>query len=379
MAEISYPMLDHLRLLTVRSFMMTLRDPWLFWVRLVSVTNLPILLGLIYKTEVGDATGCFPSVSENLTYDEYAEFQDRMRKETTQAGANLGLVLYSVLFIMFSGLMPTVITFPLEMAAFVKEKTNNWYTVTNYFMGKSLAEIPFQLVFVFLFIIMSYFWNGEPNEAWRFFTYLFIQILTGFIGQSHGMLVGALLMKDIAAAVYIAPITTFPIMLLSGFFVKMENVDLFWERAAYVSYLRHAFEASIVTLFGMERCGSPEDVEDNADKFGSGLSDLLFDIIHSTCGREESHILLHFANGTHYQPGKTPEMAEAAGKFIDSMVLHTGKDFIDENGEIRSSIMTSFSLIDGDLYRSLGCLFGYMIILRLVAYAAVYLKANQKD
>ncbi|KAI1301901.1 ATP-binding cassette sub-family G member 4 [Halotydeus destructor] len=379
MAEVSHAPVVHMKVLLIRSFMMTLRDPWLFWMRLASVTTLPIMLGLVYKTEVGAATGCFPRVSDNLTYERFEDFQITVKQDTIQTDANLGYIMFSVFFMMFSGVMPTVITFPMEMAAFLKEKSNNWYSVTTYFVAKSLAEIPFQVASVFIYVIICYYWIGEPTEAWRLTSFIFALILTSFTGQAQGLIVGAIFMSDIAAAVYIAPIICFPMMLLTGFFVKMNDVDLFWERAAYVSYLRHAFEASMVSLFGMERCGSPEDVEDNADKFGSGLSDLLFDIIHSSCGREESHTLFHFANGSHYQPGRTQDIAEATGRFVDSMLLNIGKDFINNHGEMQSSVMTSFSLVDGDLYRSMGCLFGYTIIVRFLAYFVVYFKANEKD
>ncbi len=45
-----------------------------------------------------------------------------------------------------SACMPTVISFPVERAVFLREENSKLYTTSAYFTGKSIIEVPLLLV-----------------------------------------------------------------------------------------------------------------------------------------------------------------------------------------------------------------------------------------
>ncbi|XP_054928415.1 ATP-binding cassette sub-family G member 1-like isoform X3 [Dermacentor andersoni] len=57
---------------------------------------------------------------------------------------NATLVFFSAIFLTFTGMMPVVLSYPLEAAVFTRERNNSWYTLKAYYLSKSIVELPFQ-------------------------------------------------------------------------------------------------------------------------------------------------------------------------------------------------------------------------------------------
>lgn len=142
------------------------------------------------------------------------------------------------LFDLIASMMPTVLTFPVEVQVFRKERLNSWYSVATYFWAKTFADLPFQFFFPALYIIIVYWMTGQIREWDRFLMFYTNNVLLALVGQSQGIVVSCFFVDDPAAAVFVAPTISVPIMLFAGFFVRMSRVPFYLRPIGYLSYMK---------------------------------------------------------------------------------------------------------------------------------------------
>lgn len=211
-------------ILLKRTVFTILRDQTLTRMRLIAHFIIGCLLGLIYYN-IGNDAG--------------------------KVMSNAGCIFFTIMFAMFSSMMPTILTFPLEMSVFVREHLNYWYSLKAYYFAKTLADIPFQILLTAAFILGVYYLTAQPMEATRFAMMLLISVLTALVSQSLGLLVGAAF--NLEGGVFLGPISIIPMVLFSGFFANLNDIPKYLSWISYVSYVRYSFEGAMIAVYGLDR------------------------------------------------------------------------------------------------------------------------------
>ncbi|XP_058127312.1 ATP-binding cassette sub-family G member 1-like [Anopheles ziemanni] len=211
-------------ILLKRTMITIMRDQTLTQMRLLSHVIVGAIIGMIYYDIGNDASKIM---------------------------SNAGCIFFTTMFTMFTAMMPTILTFPTEMAVFVREHLNYWYSLKSFYFAKTIADLPFQVLFTSVYVIVVYYLTSQPMEPKRVGMFVLICILTSLVAQSLGLLIGAGM--SVETGVFLGPVSTIPIILFSGFFVNFDVIPSYLQWVTYVSYVRYGFEGAMVSVYGMER------------------------------------------------------------------------------------------------------------------------------
>lgn len=160
------PILYHTWILLLRTWIHSYREPQLLWFRLLQHILVAFALSLIYTQEIGKEDGCF----DNIQLDQIIsmDYQRKYMKKIQLAIDNSGFLFFCIAFALAASITTTVLTFPLEILVFFKERSNGWYNCSTYYVAKLFADLPFQITMTIMFASVVYPLSHQIPEFWRF-------------------------------------------------------------------------------------------------------------------------------------------------------------------------------------------------------------------
>lgn len=165
--------------------------------------------------------------------------------------SNLGFLFFNMLFLMYTSMTITILSFPLELPVLLKENFNRWYSLKAYYLAITVSDIPFQAIFCVIYVTIVYFLTSQPTDTMRFSMFMGTCLLISFVAQSVGLVVGAAM--NVQNGVFLAPVMSVPFLLFSGFFVSFDAIPVYLRWITYLSYIRYGFEGTALATYSFGR------------------------------------------------------------------------------------------------------------------------------
>lgn len=212
---------NQIKVLMHRGYIKTKRDQTMTHLRILVNILTGIMLGVLF-IEAGD--------------------------DATRILDNYNLMFAILIHHMMSPMMLTILTFPSEINILIKEHFNRWYSLKAYYISLILVDIPVTVIGCALFSVIVYFMSDQPPEPDRFFMFFAISLLTVFVAQGFGLMIGAVC--NVVNGTFVGPTLSVPIMMFSGFGVAIKDLPYYMRWGTYVSYLRYGIEGFIAAIYG---------------------------------------------------------------------------------------------------------------------------------
>jgi ATP-binding cassette subfamily G (WHITE) protein 1 len=160
-----------------------------------------------------------------------------------------GCLFFIAVAVSLNSILGTILIFPEERPVFLREAHNKMYTVSAYFFGKLLSELPSSLLSPAIHASCLYFSVGlNNNTPWKFPIHILIEMLLFFAGAAYTLII-SVAFTDKKVAVSLIPILLAPFMLLSGFFVPPSYMPFWLEPFNKISFYRYGFQALMINEY----------------------------------------------------------------------------------------------------------------------------------
>lgn len=340
-------------------------------IRILAVILITMGLSVMFGRDVGKFAGC--PIRKLVLYSIPLEKISTLFEENLlMVTQNCCALFFGLMVGLISGMTGVVLEFPREMHIITKEYNNGWYSCLAIYVTKSLISIPMQIIIPSIYLLWIYWYTNQPEQYFREGYLLLISIMVSFISESIGEICSAIFMNKPTAASFIAGAVPLPMVLFGGFLVKYSRMPIYMRIFSWLSLLKYAFEALMVTMYGFDRC----------------VFDYQTFLEHTNTSTIEKPVWAQYLPLMFQYMGQAlPEMAANSTEDPDEFVLKQMYSMSSQqvSGSSREvsfdrSLILDYYELEGDalLYREIIYLAIYYVVVKVTTYFIIIARMNFK-
>ncbi|KAB1217221.1 ABC transporter G family member 9 [Morella rubra] len=158
----------------------------------------------------------------------------------------VGLLFFQAAFWGFFPLFQAIFTFPQERMMLEKERSSGMYRLAPYFVSRTVADLPMELILPAGFFTITYWMAGLKPTAGNFLLGLFVLLYSVLVVQGLGLALGAVVM-DQKSATALGSVLMLACLLAGGYYVQ--HVPPFIEWIKYFSISHYTYKLLIGSQF----------------------------------------------------------------------------------------------------------------------------------
>jgi len=203
-----------------RNVLDNVRNPGIFWVRLVMYVLLCLMIGTMYL-RIGHG------------------------QTATQDRVSILFFINAFLVFMSVAVVPAFIS---DRGVFVRERANGWYSVATYVLANSICVLPGIFMIALVSSAIVYPMIGLNSQTGRFGLFLLNLFLSLVTAESLMIFISSLVPHYIIGIALGAGIYGM-FMLCEGFFILLKNLPDYWIWGYYIGFHSYSFEFFMWTEF----------------------------------------------------------------------------------------------------------------------------------
>lgn len=171
-----------------------------------------------------------------------------------------GIIFFLVSSNSFAGMQGTLATLSGERPVFLRERYSKIYSTLSYFLARTSTNFPFELMYPTAGIAIVYFITGLGHQTFEEFLRLTISVnCIYFCSASYGLFYSAVIPK-LETAMALVPVLIIPFMLLSGFFINLNDyvdIRVIFYPIMYISPFKYGYQSGMEAIDNVQEKYTP--------------------------------------------------------------------------------------------------------------------------